>query len=554
MSETKYDFVTWRYGGHRKNKSIQNNVSLDYLDIKALCQSLLTDEERNDIDDDNNRELCSKIEAILSDKSGNNANLLQSLLREYKINISTTNLKIGDGLSPLQYAAKLGNFSCVQLLLQLGCSPDGERVQSSFGSHTPLSLAAMGGHVKVISSLLASGANISIVNPNSSRCALHYASLGGWSASIKELITSKEKNPFKNIENKREIALTINMQDIYGHTPLHLACIDGDIDSIKVLLEAGADASIIDDDGRNALAIASDIMNRKDIASILIHYSQWQIEQAKAPKALFRRNSSYSFNNNSRHSSPMRNNNNNNNSNNNNNGSHSIYSDIYNNNHQFSSLSNSNGNINHKNNNDNQSIREYWIIMHRGMFVVYEANGCVPVYYNMESAQVEALKYYNDLQLLKNQQDHKNHNNIVNNNNHNKSAIFSSTANKAMAAIHKYSNKGSNNDDNKDMVYVARILPSQLKRFCDTVSHVMIENNRANKANEESPEEEDDPIWEEFKRKKLNIGSIPSDHNNGVESSNEPLYNNNANNNNHKKVMSEEEESLHAKIRLRTEE
>jgi ankyrin repeat protein len=47
----------------------------------------------------------------------------------------------------------------------------------------------------------------------------------------------------------------VNMQDRDGRTAMHIACVNGHLDIVKVLLSVFADTNIIDDDGRTPVAV-----------------------------------------------------------------------------------------------------------------------------------------------------------------------------------------------------------------------------------------------------------------------------------------------------------
>ncbi|KAL5518956.1 hypothetical protein ACEPAH_639 [Sanghuangporus vaninii] len=67
--------------------------------------------------------------------------------------------------------------------------------------------------------------------------------------------------------------LDVNAIDEFGFTALHLACDRGNVESVKVLLRKGADASLKDSDGLSALVLAEEA-GHEDIAALLRTSSQ----------------------------------------------------------------------------------------------------------------------------------------------------------------------------------------------------------------------------------------------------------------------------------------
>lgn len=63
----------------------------------------------------------------------------------------------------------------------------------------------------------------------------------------------------------------VNCQDSYGKTPLHDACTSGQRESVHLLLKAGVDLTIVDNDKRTALHSCAEFPNEQKIWDIISH-------------------------------------------------------------------------------------------------------------------------------------------------------------------------------------------------------------------------------------------------------------------------------------------
>merc|ERR1719427_450989 len=64
--------------------------------------------------------------------------------------------------------------------------------------------------------------------------------------------------------------------DVTKSTPLHVASKEGNDAVVKALLDRGADISIIDHNGWNALNIAIDACH-KNVVEVILHHKDWLI-------------------------------------------------------------------------------------------------------------------------------------------------------------------------------------------------------------------------------------------------------------------------------------
>ena len=63
----------------------------------------------------------------------------------------------------------------------------------------------------------------------------------------------------------------VNQRGVYGNTPLKIATVRGDIDAVRVLLEAGAEVDAVVEEGCTVLWYAS-AFNHPEIVRVLLDY------------------------------------------------------------------------------------------------------------------------------------------------------------------------------------------------------------------------------------------------------------------------------------------
>lgn len=72
---------------------------------------------------------------------------------------------------------------------------------------------------------------------------LHMAAANGHTATLKELLALSSSNH----------ALSLNLQNASGNTPLHWAALNGHLPAVKLLVEAGADPTVMNTAGKDAV-------------------------------------------------------------------------------------------------------------------------------------------------------------------------------------------------------------------------------------------------------------------------------------------------------------
>lgn len=162
-----------------------------------------------------------------------------------------------EGFTPLHLAAKSGHLDVCRLLLNMGAEQiEGKRKK------TPLHMAARYGCASVCRLLVSVGADIN-AQDNANQTSVLLAAASGHQETVQTLV---ELGADVNIHlglgttvlhlvTSEDTEITrilikggghVNAQDAAGKTPLHVAARSGTAETIRLLLEAGADPWILD--------------------------------------------------------------------------------------------------------------------------------------------------------------------------------------------------------------------------------------------------------------------------------------------------------------------
>ena len=154
----------------------------------------------------------------------------------------------------LHYAASgVGEKEALQVIIDHGADVNAKNKLN----HTALMLASGNGNVDVMNMLIKTGADPDIEDANGNTW-LHYAMYGDFNKEVLKVIIDYGADV--NAKNKENI------------TALMLGSKTGNTDGINVLLQAGANQAIVDDDGNTWLHYAASGVNSKEALQVIIDH------------------------------------------------------------------------------------------------------------------------------------------------------------------------------------------------------------------------------------------------------------------------------------------
>jgi uncharacterized protein len=201
------------------------------------------------------------------------AEILQLLIRSSAAVNATNDL----GVTPLWVAATSRGTTTVETLLAAGADPN---LVPPTGE-APLMIAARMGNLEAIKSLIAHGADVNAKEASKGQTALMWAISDRQPQAAKLLIEAGADLHARTMSSKRFVLLCCGEYngdtrgtawiDYGGFTPLLFAAREGDLESAKQLLAAGAHVNETAADGASALVVAA-FSGQSAVAELLIEH------------------------------------------------------------------------------------------------------------------------------------------------------------------------------------------------------------------------------------------------------------------------------------------
>ena len=153
-------------------------------------------------------------------------------------------------------ACEKGDSAEVQRLLKLGASPDAPNNQGL----TPLTMASAFGRVQVVKDLVAAGANVNLAERNNDATPLMWAAAADLVKRRIKMGMHEPPRPEDKVEITKVLlkaGAELNHKNSWGGTALQWAADSGNVEVVKLLVDAKADVTIGDQTGLTPLIVAA---------------------------------------------------------------------------------------------------------------------------------------------------------------------------------------------------------------------------------------------------------------------------------------------------------
>lgn len=174
-------------------------------------------------------------------------------------------------MTPLMLASKYGHTDITKLLIKAGVNIN----SVDLNGMTSLMLACMGGFNNLIELLIENGADVNKYDHNDWTPLLAYANSqhdnpeifkfliekgANSNALTKDKVSSLMMASFRGhlniVEQLLKLGMHVNHADVYGKTAIFSACLSGNVDIVRTLIDNGADTLISDKNGDTVLTFA----------------------------------------------------------------------------------------------------------------------------------------------------------------------------------------------------------------------------------------------------------------------------------------------------------
>jgi uncharacterized protein len=167
------------------------------------------------------------------------------------------------GATPLSEAASLGNAKVIEMLLKAGADPN---TRTTYDGETVLMTSARSGNLDAVRILLDHGADLNAKESYKGQTALMWAAAERHPDVVKLLLQKGADWKVRSFDRETKLpklsaASSVSPFARGGMTAFQFTAREGDLDTGKVMLDAGVDINYPDVDGTSALVVA--IMNKR---------------------------------------------------------------------------------------------------------------------------------------------------------------------------------------------------------------------------------------------------------------------------------------------------